>query len=219
MAWTYSTTQRCHQEPKCPHVECSLCICCFTVLRWLLILQISHPESETDKRLSLRRPHLFIQEGTPSLVTSNCILIAQNYIKWSICVQRNKGDNCFYWTHCLPEQSGVLQKNIGAQHMPVAVVQLLSHVQLFVISWTAARQVSRSFTISQSLLRLMSIESVMPSNHLILCHPLLLLPSIFLSIGAWFPVSWLFASDGQSIGTSASASVLPMNMQDWFPVG
>ena len=68
--------------------------------------------------------------------------------------------------------------------MPIAVVQLLSHVRLFVISWTAARQVSLSFTVSQSLLRLMSIESVMPSNHLILCHPLLLLPSIFLSVGA-----------------------------------
>ena len=55
----------------------------------------------------------------------------------------------------------------------------------------------------------MSIELVMPSNHLILCHPLLLLPSVF-------PMSQLFPSDGQSIG--ASASVLPMNIQDWFPL-
>ena len=55
----------------------------------------------------------------------------------------------------------------------------LSRVQLFVAPWTAARQASLSFTISQSLLKLMSIESVMPSNHLILCHPLFLLPSIF----------------------------------------
>ena len=61
-------------------------------------------------------------------------------------------------------------------------VQLLSHVQLFVIPWTAACQASLSITNSWSLLRLMSIESVMPSNHLILCHPLLLLPSIFPSI-------------------------------------
>jgi len=58
----------------------------------------------------------------------------------------------------------------------------------------------------------MSIESVMPSNHLSLCHPLLL-PSLFPSIKV-FPVSQLFASDGQSIGASASASVLPMNIQD-----
>jgi len=58
----------------------------------------------------------------------------------------------------------------------------LWHVRLFVTPWTAARQVSLSFTISQSLLRLMAIESVVPSNLLTLCHPLLLLPSIFPSI-------------------------------------
>ena len=61
-------------------------------------------------------------------------------------------------------------------------VQLLSRVRLFVTPWTAARQASLSFTLSQSLLKLVSIESVMPSNHLILCRPLLLLPSVFLSI-------------------------------------
>ena len=64
----------------------------------------------------------------------------------------------------------------------VAVVQSLSRVQLFVTPWTAACQASLSFTISWSLLRLMSIELVIPSNHLILCHPLLLLLSIFPSI-------------------------------------
>ena len=62
------------------------------------------------------------------------------------------------------------------------VVQLLSHVRLFAPSWTAAHQASLFFTISWSLLKFMSIESVMPSNHLILCRPLLLLPSIFPSI-------------------------------------
>ena len=62
------------------------------------------------------------------------------------------------------------------------VFQSLTHVQLFATPWTAAHQVSLSFTISRSLLKLMSIESVMPSNHLILCGPLLLLPSIFPSI-------------------------------------
>ena len=71
----------------------------------------------------------------------------------------------------------------------------------------------------QSLPKPMSIESVMPSNnHLILCHPLLLLPSIFPASGS-FQMSQLFASGGQSIGASASASVLPMNTQDWFPLG
>ena len=63
--------------------------------------------------------------------------------------------------------------------------------------------------------KLMSIESVMPSNHLLLCRPLLLPPSIFPSI----TVFNLFASGGQSIGASASASVLPTNIQDWFPLG
>ena len=93
-------------------------------------------------------------------------------------------------------------------------VQLLSLVQLF-----AARQASLSITNSWSLPKLMSIESVMPSNHLILCRPLLF--SLFQSFPASgsFPVSQFFASGGQSIGVSASASVLPMNIQDWFPSG
>ena len=66
------------------------------------------------------------------------------------------------------------------------VVQSLSPVRLFVTAWTAAHQASPSFTISWSLLKLMSIESVMPSNHLILCHPLLLLPSVFARQGAYY---------------------------------
>ena len=82
-------------------------------------------------------------------------------------------------------------------------VQLLSHVHLFMTPWTAARQASLSITNSRILLKLMSIESVMPSNHLILCRPLLL-PSIFPSIRA-FPMSKFFTSGGQSVGASASA--------------
>ena len=69
--------------------------------------------------------------------------------------------------------------------MCTVVVQSPSRVQLLVTPWTAARQASLSITNSWSLLKLMSIESVMPSNHLILCHPLLLLPSIFPSIRAF----------------------------------
>ena len=80
-------------------------------------------------------------------------------------------------------------------------------------SWTAACQASLSFTISQSFLKLMSIESMMPSNHLILGLPLLLLPSVFPRIRVFFLVSQFFASGGQSIGASASASVLPINIQ------
>ena len=69
-----------------------------------------------------------------------------------------------------------------AGSLPLVIVKLLSCVQILVTPWTAAHQSSPSFTISWSLLKLMSVESMMPSNHLILCHPLLLLPSIFLSI-------------------------------------
>ena len=93
-----------------------------------------------------------------------------------------------------------------------------SCVWLFATPWTVAPQASLSFTISWSLLKLMSIETVMPSNHLILCSPLLLLHSIFPASGS-FPVSQLFASGGQSLGDSASASALPMNIQGWFPLG
>ena len=91
-------------------------------------------------------------------------------------------------------------------------------VQLFVTPWTVASQASLSFTISWSLLKLMFIESVMPSNHLILCRPRLLLLPIPPSIRV-FPVSQLFSWGGQSIGVSASPSVLPMNTQDWSPLG
>ena len=92
-------------------------------------------------------------------------------------------------------------------------VQFLSCVQCFATPWIVAHQASLSYTISWSLLKLMSIESLMPSNHFILCHPLLLLPSIFPSIRV-FQISQFFASGGQSIGVSASTSILPMNIQD-----
>ena len=99
-----------------------------------------------------------------------------------------------------------------------SVVQLLSYVQLFVTPWIAAHQASLSITNSWSLLKLMSIESVMPSNHLVLCHLVLLCLQSFPASGS-FPVSQLFASGGQSIAASASASVLPMNIQGWIPLG
>ena len=90
-------------------------------------------------------------------------------------------------------------------------VQSLSYVQLFATPWMAACQASLSITNSQNLFTLMSVESVMPSNHLILCHSILLPPSVFPSIRV-FLRSQFFPSGGQSIG--ASASVLPVNIQD-----
>ena len=96
--------------------------------------------------------------------------------------------------------------------------QSLSCVWLFATPWTAARHVSLSFIICQSLPKLMSIDPVMPSNHLVLCHLLLLLSSVFPASG-FFLMSQLFASGGQSTRASVSASVLPMSIQDWFPLG
>ena len=85
--------------------------------------------------------------------------------------------------------------------------------------WPCGHQASLSITNSQSLFKLMSVESVMPSSHLILCRPLLLLPLLMLPASGSFPMSQLFAWGGQSIGVSALASVLPMNTQDWSPLG
>ena len=100
----------------------------------------------------------------------------------------------------------------------VAVVLLLSHVRLFATPWTAAHQASLSITNSQSLLKFMSIESVMPSNHLSSVIPFSSRLQSFPASGS-FQMSQFFASGGQSIGVSASTSILPMNIQDWFPLG
>ena len=121
-------------------------------------------------------------------------------------VQRNRCENCQF----LSVGSTVL--------VQFSSVKPLSRVRLFVTPWTAARQASLSIANSQSLLKPMSIKSVIPSNHRILCCPLLFLSSIFLNIrvfsnesvlGIRWPKYWSFAS----------ASVLPMNIQDWFPLG
>ena len=104
------------------------------------------------------------------------------------------------------------------QTWKVAVAQSLSRVWLFVTPWTAAHQASLFITNSRSLLKLKSIESVMPSNHLILCYLLILLPSVFASIRVFSNQSTLPLGD-QIIGASASVLVLPMNIQDLFPLG
>ena len=98
----------------------------------------------------------------------------------------------------------------------IVVVQSLSHVWLFETPWTAACQASLSFTTYQSLLRFTSIESSMLSNHLILCFPLLLLPSVFPSIRVFSNGSGLLSRWPKYL---SSASVLPMNIQDGFPLG
>ena len=106
------------------------------------------------------------------------------------------------------------QREFGLfEHVQFGSVQLLSHVRLFATPWIAACHTSLSITNSQSLLKLISIESVMPSNHLILCCPLSSCLQSFPVSGS-FPTSQFFTSAGQSIGVSASTSVPPMNIQD-----
>ena len=103
-------------------------------------------------------------------------------------------------------------------HLLFVLVQSLSHVWLFETQWTAARQASLSITNSLSLLKLMFTESMMPSNHLIHCYPLLFMPSIFPSIQDFsnelaLPIRW------PKYWVSATTSVLPVNIQGWFPLG
>ena len=98
------------------------------------------------------------------------------------------------------------------------VAQLLSCVWLFATPWTPACKASLSFTISLSLLKLMPIESMILASHLILCRPLLLMPSIFSSIRV-FSDKLSLHSRCQNIGASASVSVLLMNIQSWFLSG
>ena len=119
---------------------------------------------------------------------------------------------------CSPSLSSV--HGILQQEHWFSSVQSFSRVQLFATPWTAAHQASLSITSSQSLLKLKSVESVMPSNHLILCHPLLLPPSIFPSIRVFSNESVLHIK--WSKYWSFSFSISPsneLNIQDWFPLG
>ena len=101
----------------------------------------------------------------------------------------------------------------------ISSVQSLSHVQLFATPWTASCQASMYITNSQNPSKPMSIELVMPSHHLTLCHPFLLLPSIFPSIRVFSSESALRIRRPKVLGVLASTSVLPMNIQDWYPLG
>ena len=137
---------------------------------------------------------------------------------WEICMKVKKqqlqpnmeqtgsklGKECVKAAYCHPVYLTYMQSS----------VQLLSCVRLFATPWIAACQASLSIINSWSLPKLMSIESVMPSNHLILCQPLLLLPSIFPNIRVFSN-----ESGGQNTGVSNSTSALPMNTQNWFLLG
>ena len=124
--------------------------------------------------------------------------------------------------HESEQMSGDSKEQGSLAYCSFSSVQLLSHVWLFLTPWTAVCQASLSFSLSQSLLKFMFIESVMPSNHLILCHPLLLLPSIFPSIRVFsneltlcirWPKYWSFSF---SISPFSEYSGLISFRIDWF---
>ena len=125
-------------------------------------------------KISLKKYRIMTVDELLVLDGQNNILATQHYfpdfIHTGLKIEKLRNPLLWRNLHVYPQQCSV------------SSVQLLSHVQLFVTPWTAARQASLSITSSWSLLKLMPIESVMPSNHLILCRPLLLLPSIFPSI-------------------------------------
>ena len=145
---------------------------------------------------------------------AKCLLKQIIYAVQSIIQKHN-------FVHLLGEHSGYLREDSYYLSF-VFVVQSLSCVQLFATPWTAACHASLSFTISQSLLKLLSIESVMPSNHLIFCRPLLLLPSIFPSIRVFSNDSALhitglkYWSSSFCISPSSEYSELISFRMNWF---
>ena len=158
---------------------------------------------------------------------------AQEWVRvWNVQTRKGRGSLDALWgkkkwvpdskgrllpTHSGPQKQRRTSERITKQRdwRQGVFVQSPSLVWLFMTPWTAACQASLSPTISWSLPESMSIESVMHSNNLII-YPFLLLPSIFPSIRV-FAISQLFSSGDQSIGALASASVLPMSIQGWFP--
>ena len=157
----------------------------------------------------------WVQGNSPGLLIN---LVSSNFLKWE---EKRRGIQdvdtslvlCF-WLQLTFHLLVVWRNGCSVQFSSVTQSSLTLCDPI-----NTACQASLSITNSQSLPKPMSIESVMPSNHLILCHPLLLLPSIFPSIPGSFQMSQFFTSGGQSIRVSASASVLQMNTQDWSPLG
>ena len=152
-------------------------------------------------------------KNTLLLKNANHYQVTQGCHKPSICKKQNRTKNhsilnCSKGKHNKTRYAYILFYAISLGK-EFSSVQLLSHVQLFATPWTAAGQASLSITSSQSLLKLMSIELVMPSNHLILCHPFLLPPSIFPSIRVFsnesvlhirWPKYWSFSISQYNLG-------------------
>ena len=162
----------------------------------------------------VREPSLE-QNSSVSLSTS-CSRTGKTKPRWG-----NQNIACL-WTVRRGQGSSGVTVPFSLQRYQFSAAQSLSRVRLFATPWIAARQASLSITNSQSLLKLMSIESVMPSNHLILCRPLLLLPSIFPSIRVFsnesvLPIRWpKYWSFSFSISPSNEHSGLIFFRMDWL---
>ena len=140
--------------------------------------------------------------------------LSKEIVCWIMPYQKLK---IYLWRYLI--HHSFIYNNVKYMLIQFSSVQSLSRVRLFATPWIAARQASLSTTNSWSSPKLMSIESVMPSSHLIFCHdPVSSCPQSLPAAGS-FPMSQLFAWGGQSIGVSALASVLPTNTQDWSPLG
>ena len=191
------------------------------------------------KQIILLKLHWIFQSSTlPVFHITSCIHFSriQPFVTpWTAACQAPLFMEFFrqeYWVSChfllqriLPTQGWNLhllqwqEDSLPVSHFRGSVQFSFSVVSwLFATSWTAAPQASLDITDSQSLLKLMSIESVMLSNHLISVVPFSSHLQSFPASGS-FPVSQFFTSGGQSIGVSASALVLLMKIQDWFPLG
>ena len=162
--------------------------------------------------------HIMLSEKKPYVKSLQSTLwYSHNILEWAKLMEKYQKVYCLWW-----DEVELIEKSHGAAFWNDFVVQSLSCVQVFATPWTTACQASLSFTNSQSFLKLMSIELVMLSNHLIYCHPLLLLPSIFPSIRVFstesaFSIRWpKYWSSSFSISPSDEYSRLISFRIDWL---
>ena len=192
------------------------------VQQWARTAQASGPPSLALQALPARRPAVSGVKGEAATLWSDAELqlpCGRLGGGRSPAESAGQGRLCLKTCACPRDIDPIIQ-TYATEY--VCSIQSLSRAWLSVTPWTAAPQASLSIASSRSPLKLMSIKSAMPSNRLILCRPRLLLFSVFPFNpfqSESFSVSQLFASAGQSIAVSASASVLPMNTQDWSALG
>ena len=170
--WTWT-------EALVPHASQA---CCLSKLDYI----ICHPGCQNSAQTGTTPPYIKLETQEPWGCSSSLSTKA-----WEIVELRLRKSQCFS-----PRPKARIVISLCTS------VQSFSHIQLFVTPWTAAHQASLSFTVPQSLLKLMSIELMMSCNHLILCCHLLLLNSIFYQHQGFFPKSQLFTSGSQSFGAS-----------------